>query len=179
MAERYVPREQYYGREHEFDVFGKFKETPGYREALKRMVAGQEKPYVPFRQSVELVERFSGEDPLHPTQEFLRDLRLEVIDKLGLDEDEVRAYTAVDTPLDRLHGADAFLAIKPRRAKRETVVTLDATLLDAKLTGQQASKADVLVGDVPRPESDRYLDSVERYAIQVARAYEEKQDIRP
>ncbi len=160
------------GREHELDLFGKFKETPEYRAALKRII--DRKGYVNFNESLDLVKRFSPEDPHHPDKEFLRDLRLEVADRIGMDDDAIDALTSVGTPFDLAHGTDAFILIR-LPGGGDVLVTLDGTKNDEKLSGVKESKADLIIGEVPSPESDAYLDFVESYAKKVAKIFKERE----
>lgn len=129
---------------------------------------------------MELTKRFqrgrtSSEpyDPANPPKDFYRELRLAVMDKVGLAEkesDALRAYTATQTPLD-LIGIDAFVTL--RKGSREFFVTLDATLNPEK--EKSWSGADVVFKEPPDVDEDEdaYLAFIDDVADEVAARFQE------
>jgi hypothetical protein len=164
------------GREFEADLLGTAEiNDPKYADEVRKIVKEIGKPYIPYRQALELVKNFQSGDPTNPKKDFLRELRLAVADKLGLETDEdlegLRAYTAVGTPLDILHGVDGFISFGAPD-KKEGIVTFDVTLQEDKQTG--GGKADLIIGDLPDPDEDEagYLAAIEKVAEQIARKFQ-------
>ena len=58
--------------------------------------------------------------------DFARDLRLEVSECLDVNPDSVRFFNAIDTPLDKFHGVDAWIEVIDKKG-RSIRITLDAT----------------------------------------------------
>ena len=164
-------RESYFGRELETDIFGKPKFATEYSAALKRYARDSKNGFLPYEVAQQLIREFYLDDPTDPSKEFAKDLRLEVCERFELDDDEadaVKFYSAVGTPLDLFHGVDAWMEIDlgdDRRGRFHVEVTLDATLNASKL--REGHKADVIVGDVPAPDSKDYLDWVNRSAEEI------------
>jgi len=108
-------------------------------------------------------------DPRKPTQTFLKDLRLSIIEKLELDleEKKVKVYTSVNTPLDVI-GIDSFIVLEDDRPR---VVTLDATLRREKL--EKLQKADIVFSELPDPEinEEEYLQEVDKIADRIVRMW--------
>lgn len=109
------------GTEFEWDIFGAVDtKNPEYQKELKKVV----KPngFVFFRDALKLVKKFQPGDPRNPERAFARDLRIEIIDQLGLTEekdmDRIKFYTAIGTPLDKWHSIDGFFEIDMRFAHR-------------------------------------------------------------
>ena len=170
FREGYSPREHYSGRQHERDLFGGINtNSNAYQEEFQRIA--NERGYMPRNAALELVKHHQPwQDASNPDKDFLRELTIAVRDHLNLDAEQsndVRAYTAVGTPLDVFHGTDAFLTI--REGGREFVITLDATRNAKKL--EEGGKADVIVGDMPTPEDeeDAYLAAIDSIAEEVVR----------
>lgn len=171
----------YRGREFEADILGEVEiRDPKFAEEVRKLVKDQKKPYIPYRQSLELAKKHQPADPTNPQKDFLRELRLAVAEKFGLGSDkeleQVGAYTAVGTPLDILHGVDGFISLK-EPGKKEKIVTLDASLKKEKL--EEGAKADVMVGDLPSPDENEagYLARIDEIAREIAdkmRAQEER-----
>jgi hypothetical protein len=165
-GERYLSESaRYSGRLHERDLFGEVTAKTGaadseFKRAIEAVKDGRVQRYQKFDDAIKDVMRHSNQDPLQTKPGFLKDLRIEVANRLAAKRDEdVLAWSAVGTPLDVLHGADAFLVIRGRRDKE--IITLDASLRD-----KLEAKTDIVVGDIPDPETeeDAYLRAVERYA---------------
>ncbi|MBI4457790.1 hypothetical protein HY633_02405 [Candidatus Uhrbacteria bacterium] len=170
----------YSGNEFEYDLFGQVDiRDPKYLVELAKATTDKQTGYVPFRQAVDLAKKFQPGDPTNPKKDFLRELRIELVDKLGLetekDADAVKVFTAVKTPLDAFHGADAFVTFT--KNGKEILVTLDASLRKDKITGIDKSKADVLIGEMPMPEEDEdaYLQAIENVVDKIARQIELKE----
>lgn len=192
MARRYHNPETktgYTGRILERELFGEFDASdPAYQRALREVMRPD--GHVSFDDSVRLVRAFSKDDPMHPRRDFLRDLRLEVMDALGrkkqLPDDAVLAYTSVGTPFDFKHHADAFLIV--RKNGREEIIRIDASRRPEKIVAaaRGESEADIFVGegDVPDAvqEQDKYLEAVAQFADRVVLALdrrERKTEVRP
>ncbi len=162
----------YFGKELEEDIFGHVKATKEFQEFYKKIV--KKNGYVEYGPAIRLVREFTEQDPTNPEKEFLNDLRLEIADQLELEEDEIGgllAFSAVGTPIDRWHGVDAFIELDIGDDRRgPIVITLDATLNSKK----DEYKADVIIGDIPAPEENGYLNVVELYASKIIANMKEK-----
>src|SRR3989344_1859536 len=152
-------------------------QNPKYQKALhqaqeEESKEGQENGYLRFKKSVELVKEFQPFDPLNPDKPFARDIRISLIDLLigkgwiedtEEDMDRGKFYTAVGTPLDKFHSADAFIEYQDKNGKTYRV-TIDLTLNPHK----KSYKDNVVVSELPDPnlEDERlmYLAKVEKYA---------------
>jgi hypothetical protein len=165
---------RYSGGEFEYDLFGKADiQNPEYRKELDRL----RKPdgYFTYKDAVDLAKKFQTWDPANPDKEFLRELVVALQDKLNIDieknPDAVGAYSALKTPLDVLHGVDAFLTVK--RDGKEEIVTLDATLNKDKQ--RQGHKADFVIGDEfpdVAEDEDGYLQAIDSLAGKIALRFE-------
>ncbi|MBU0649458.1 hypothetical protein KJ969_05190 [Patescibacteria group bacterium] len=198
---KFVPDSaRYTGREYQMDVFGPNNQPPEFFQAIKQILSSEslrvaeeilKGSHIPSEaerarkqcmkeiwknrpKMIELMKEYSLADPVNPRQDFLRELRLEVIDKLGLKTDEgmdrVKAYSSVDTPLDAI-GMDGFLTYETGGKKsRKSLVTLDATLNPKKVEkaerGEVSFGADIVFGQIPDPDEDEeaYLSAVSRIA---------------
>jgi hypothetical protein len=136
---------------NERDVLGEFRPTREGVQAFR--AAADERGYITHARSMELIRQFSMEDPTNPAKPFAKELRLAVIDELGLEEDadldRIRYYSAVGTALDHFHGVDAWMEFVPEHG-RPAVVTMDATMNPDKL----AHKADIIIQSFPDPSED-------------------------
>ncbi len=162
------PRDFYSGRLNERDALGDFKRTPAFMRAYR--AAANERGYVNYRQSVELVEQHYEGDPTNPAKPLANELRMAVIDELGLetdaDMDRIKFFTAIGTPLDHFHGVDAWIEFVPEVGPPRRV-TIDVTLNPNKET----HKADVIVQEFPDPSEneERFMELVyDKYAPQLA-----------
>lgn len=160
-------QDYYSGRMNERDVLGEFKSTLEGVKAF-RAEAG-ERGYITRGRAIELVRQFTKDDPTNPAKPFAKELRLAVIDELGLEDDEVmdriRFYSAVGTPLDVFHGIDGWIEFFPDDGFPR-MVTLDVTMDPGKVE----HKADVIVQGMsdPSEDEDRFLDAVADYARDIA-----------
>jgi hypothetical protein len=161
-------REFYSGRLSERDMLGEFKGGDDYRKAY--LNAANEDGFMIRHQAIELIRKFSESDPRNPSKPFAKELRMAVIEELGLEEsedmDRVKFFSAVGTPLDHFHGVDAWVEFDSGRGGPR-MVTLDVTLN----TEKETHKADIIVQKVPDPSEneDEFLKLVyEIYAPQIA-----------
>lgn len=166
----YAPEQfhKYRGREFEADMLGEVDIfDPRFQADLKEIVERVGKRYVPYREALELAKKFQPGDPKNPKKDFLRELRLAVAEKLGLETTEelerVGAYTAVKSPLDVFHGVDGFIEVKEPNRSAE-IITLDLSLNSEKVA--QGAKADIVVGDLPDSDDNEnaYLQALEDLA---------------
>jgi|GEM_PF-1148674 len=168
----------YTGRMAEADLLGEVRiSMPEYIAAFRKRSA--EGGYVKYADAIELAKRFQPADPTNPDKDFARELRMAIADRLIADgviteaeRDRVKYFTAVKTPLDILHGVDAFVELDRPNGRPERV-TLDLSLRDEKVVG----KADLVVRaqDIPDdPENESYLPSIGTYAERIARRLEEE-----
>jgi hypothetical protein len=161
--------DMYSGRELELDLLGKPRFPREFNLALKQIQ--EPHGYASYNETMELIRRFYPEDPTNPGKEFLNELRLALMEKMGvMDGDEIRAFSAVGTPLDIFHGVDGWIEVAyalPGKAgeTRYATVTLDASLRPEKL--EEGHKADIVVGDMPEPSDPRFLDRVGEIADEV------------
>ena len=90
------------------------------------------------------------------------------------DSRRLGIYSAVGSPLDTLHGVDAFLEYESRSGKLPCRVTLDATLRGSK-EDERDAKADMLIHEVPDPiENEKgYKDEINRIAGQISKILKE------
>jgi len=162
-----------------------------YQKELKKLQEEAAKEtknnFIPFEKSMELAKKFQPFDPTHPNKPFARDIRISLLDLMinkGLiaenekDQDRVKFYTAVKTPLDIFHDIDAFIEFQDSDNKKY-LITFDLTLNPNKL----GYKSDIVVADLPDPNLDedkiRYLAAIEQYAqkvlgcIEIKKAHEE------
>ncbi|MBI2473840.1 hypothetical protein HYV70_04805 [Candidatus Uhrbacteria bacterium] len=163
----------YSGRLNERDVFGEFKMTDEARKAFR--LAAEERGYITYNRVIELIRKFSSEDPTNPQKPFARELRMAVIEALGLEDDEdmdrIRFYSAVGTALDIYHGIDGWIELQLDE-EPPILVTLDVTL-NTKKTDH---KADIIVQEITDPSQDekRFVQDVEYYASQVIERFHDQ-----
>ena len=174
MAKSDISRGDFYsGRLNERDVFGEFKMTDEARKAFR--LAANERGYVVYNKAVELVRTFSTEDPTNPQKPFAKELRMAVIEALGLEDDEdmdrIRFYSAVGTVLDIYHGVDGWIELQLDE-EPAILVTLDVTLNKQKTD----HKADIIVQEISDPSQDanKFEQDVEHYASQVIERFHEQ-----
>lgn len=154
--------ERYTGKMNERDFIGEVDvQNPAYLTAVS--VAQRPDGYVTFRAALRLAKQHQPWDPTNPQKDFSRDLRLEVIDRLGLATetyDRVKCYTAVGTPFDILHGVDGFLELEDPATRTVRRVTFDLSLRD-----KGGQKADLLIPELPDPQGEEtaYLSAVKQH----------------
>lgn len=151
---------------------------------------GSARNHIPYEKAVELAKKFQPFDPTHPNKPFARDVRVSLLDLMigkGLiteseeDQDRIKFYTAVKTPLDLFHGVDAFIEFKDRNGKKY-LTSFDLTLNPHK----QEHRSDIIVTELPDPkleeEKIKYLATIEQYAqkamgcIEMKKANEENKE---
>lgn len=164
------------GREHERRLFGAIDtDNLDYRRALDKVTrpGHDNKKYVNYGDALNLARGFQPGDPTNPSADFLRELRLAVLEKLDIEDEGqaelISAYTAVGTPLDILHGVDGFIIVS--HEGYDIPITFDATLRREKLEERGAQKADILIGDVPEANENesKYLAQIDKVAGEIVR----------
>jgi len=147
--------------------------NPRYDQAVRDRVRIGEggRPYMTYRDAMELAMQFQPGDPTNPARDFLREVRLAIIEELKIPaggEDRIKAYTAVGTPLDQLHGVDGFFVITKEGV--QVPVTIDVTLRE------KGPRADLFVGTLPdsREDEERYLQIIEEIAVFIVSKFHER-----
>lgn len=137
------------GTDFEWDIFGAVDtKNPEFQKELAKVTKPNE--FVFFPDAMKLVKKFQPGDPRNPERALARDLRIEIIDQLGLTEekdmDKVKFYTAIGTPLDKWHSIDGFFEIELENGITVRI-TLDATTIDTekKIKRGQEIKADIII----------------------------------
>lgn len=166
------------GSQYERSFLGELQRDEEYTEELEKVRQESKKKglkyFVNFKDAMSLVKRFQPRDmedperkriePSDPQSPLLRDLRLELMERLDIENDEIiKAYTAVGSELDYIHGVDAFLEIAGE------IVTLDLTL---KSDISLKTKADIIINkeiqDPKDPDKeDEYLENVADIATRI------------
>ncbi|MBP6858395.1 MAG: hypothetical protein KBC33_01020 [Candidatus Pacebacteria bacterium] len=94
------------------------------------------KMYVSYRDAMNMARDNQADNPSAPRLAGARMLHKAVAHELGIsDSAELKLYSAVGTPLDRLHGVDAWFEFKG------IVITIDVTMSEQK----ERAKANVVV----------------------------------
>lgn len=185
---RFMPKSDYSGREFEWSMFGSsLKWTRDFENDFKKVLSetslkivqeilkGTEIPKEARKvvneslkeirnnkeKIIEVVKKYQNFVPTNPSPDFLRELRLAIIDELGLEGkemDRVKAYSTLGSPLDVI-GIDGFLTWKVNG--KEAIVTFDATLRKEKLE-EFFGEADIVFGELPDPKEDEegYLKAI-------------------
>lgn len=156
----------YTGKMNERDVFGSFLPSQKFLDAYRAVA--KKNGYVGYEAALDLVRNHGIQDPLNPDKPFANELRLAVIEALGLetekDMDRVKFFTAVETPADQFHGIDGWIEYETEDGRR-IVVTVDVT----KNPNKDAWKADVIIPEITDPsvDEDLFLQQAETYGGQV------------
>lgn len=146
-------------------------QTELHKAETEEAEQGMDNRYIRFKKALELTKKFQSSDPTNPSKPFGRDLRIALQDILKLENEEemdmVKFYTAVGTPLDKIHGVDAFIEIDG--GKEGTFrTTFDLTTNPHK----KAYKSDMVISEEnlsdPNLEEKEYLRQIEVYAKLVA-----------
>lgn len=147
MNERFVPKNIETGHSHELDAFGKPQLNEElYQRTLKILVEKYKSQaklpgWIPFNDARDLLIRSTL--PLKPKRPFINELRTQVAQKLGVDSNQIRIFSAVKTPLDIFHGTDAIVRYIERDGT-PVDITLDITKNEKK----DIAKANVLLEGV-------------------------------
>ncbi|MFZ2523396.1 MAG: hypothetical protein WAW92_03355 [Minisyncoccia bacterium] len=139
----------YTGKISETELFGNLKFEKG-KEQFE---------YIPRRAAFDAVREMQPFDPSDPGPDFANAVHALIFEKLEIDADELKYYTAVGSPLDVYHGIDAWFEYKGK------IVTIDSTLRPDK----DEHKADI-VFHPPSDGLDRKVDKDQfiRYCEQLA-----------
>ncbi|MDO8425244.1 MAG: hypothetical protein Q7T01_01895 [bacterium] len=187
MAPRYDafrPRET--GEEFEATHVGKIRESKKLYEELMRCRAPGpiEKPYWKFSDAMRVIRDHAQPypDATHPTVPLGRQILAIMRQKLNLSRDEeerLRFYTSAgkNSPLDVLHGVDAWIETDRPDESWTDFITLDLTLDPRKQ--ELGYKADIIVGALPDPDDvPGYHEAVTPYAERVLQMLRDKQQQR-
>lgn len=194
---KYESKFEQTGNLFEWQFIGEIDTTSReYQKELRRLQEeaakeGAKNGHIPYEKALELAKKFQPFDPTHPNKPFARDIRISLLDLMidkGLiteseeDQDRIKFYTAVKTPLDTFHSVDAFIEFKDLNNKKY-LVTFDLTLNPQK----KEFRSDIVVTELPDPKLDeekfRYLATIEQYAqkalgcIEMRKSYEENKNI--
>ncbi len=173
MRHRFESQHEQTGDLFEWQFIGQVNtKDPAYQKTLKETQQKEAKEgmtnnYIRFRSALALAKQFPAYDPTNPDKPFARDLRIALQDLLKLetprDMDRIRFYTASGTPLDKLHGVDAFVEYEDEEGNILRA-TFDLTANPQK----QGYKSDIIVqaDTLPDPKlhEKEYLDKIEEYA---------------
>jgi hypothetical protein len=107
-------------------------------------------------------------DPENPPKDFLRELRINLIEGLGLPDEEtdrIKAYSAIGTPLDTIAGIDSFFIIREKEG--EYCITIDGS---ARQKNPDEIKAHIFVKDEPpdpNEDWDGYIKTINLYTAKI------------
>lgn len=124
--------------------------------------------------AIDLVKKYQPSDPTNPQKPFLKDLKLEIAELLKLESDKdldrVRVYTAVNSILDIDFGVDALVEFEDDEGKTR-MVTFDITLNQAKIKGDLAANADIVIDNIPDiiTEKSKYFEKLSELAEETAK----------
>lgn len=160
------------GRMYEAKILGTFKMTPEFLEAESKLRKNHRGHYLRDEDLYRALKENSVDDPTNPESQHANDLRLAVIDALGLEpgqEDAVGYYTAVGSPLDVKMGVDAFMEFTDPESGETSRATIDVTLNTRKLD-EGYGKADVVIGELPDAviDEDDYLKAIDTFGSMIA-----------
>ena len=152
-------------------MFGKLVESELLGETKKEMILFNQlhetETYMKYRQAVEFAKSHQRGDPFNPKRFFPKSIRdtLKNEESLGVTEEEqIAFYTAVNSPLDRYHGVDAFVEYK--KGEKTVMVTIDVTMNSSK----DSYKADVILA-IPSggldPKDEGYQAYIDHYVEQI------------
>ncbi|KKS36866.1 MAG: hypothetical protein A3G49_03860 [Candidatus Sungbacteria bacterium RIFCSPLOWO2_12_FULL_41_11] len=170
------------GTEFEWDIFGAADtKNPEYQKELERVTKPND--FVFYRDALKLAKKFQPGDPGNPKRAFARDLRIEIIDLLGLTEekdmDRIKFYTAIGTPLDKWHSIDGFFEIEQEH-RPPIMITFDTTTLTAEQKQErgQKIKADILISDKELDISNEKTlpEKTTKLAKEIVNIFKEKQE---
>lgn len=123
--------------------------------------------YMKHREAVEFVKSHQRGDPFNPSRFFPKSLvdGIKKDQEIGLSPgDQIAFYTAINSPLDRYHGVDAFFELKV--GTKTVIVTIDVTTNPSK----DRYKADVILA-IPEegldPKDQDYKHNINNYVDQI------------
>jgi hypothetical protein len=165
------------GRLFEFDVLGApITKSAWYKRAGE--LGAAKNGYLSYEKSVQLAREFQRDDPVNPSQNFVKDLRLAIIEKMmdrGYlargNEDHVKFFSALGTPLDIFHGIDAFVEFADG-VNGSHIVTLDETTDHEKMLS--GHKAQILFSPPSDAVEDEaaYLHDIDQLANDAVKIFE-------
>lgn len=129
-------------------VAGAVREMGLAPEEIEKLRGG----YLPYDKSVELVKKIQNvtetHGPANPEKIIIVDIKNFLEESLKKNSENIRFYSALKTPLDIMHGVDAFFEIdvekeEGKEEKKPIVVTLDITMRGKE--GDKDQKANVLI----------------------------------
>lgn len=149
----------------------------GIPEGLIQNISEHALPNISFSDALEMAKAAQPwKDPTNPEKDFLRELRIEVADALGIGQDEkaldrLCVYTAVGSPLDILHKIDFFIEYEQKDG-RILLVKCDLTEDPAR----KKNMGDILMIDAnaigdPANDEKRYLDAIRGLAQNIVRNF--------
>jgi len=128
--------------------------------------------YLSFEKAVRLAKTFQpGDDPTMPETKVAKDLLNAIADELGIEPDseeeqELKFYTAIGTPLDIKHGIDAFVEYKGKR------VYFDVTKNPSKRF-EDSTNERIIMEELPdygdKTKRAEYEQAFKKYARRAAR----------
>ncbi|HRY62326.1 MAG TPA: hypothetical protein P5056_00970 [Candidatus Paceibacterota bacterium] len=142
----------------------------------------KDKGYLPYDKSIDLVKRIQNvtekHNPANPEKMIVRDIKDFLEEFLKKKSENVRFYSALKTPLDIMHGVDAFFEIdlekeEGKEQQKPVVVTMDITMRAKE--GDKDQKANVLIrmpDGAPLSADDDYEAKVKQIARAVKDAFE-------
>lgn len=137
---------------------------------------GSHYKYLPRKVALDILKDMQPfDDPTDPEPEYINTVHALIFEKLGIDAQDVKFFTAVKSPLDIFHGVDGWFEIVGGNGNL-VIVTIDITANPKK--GDE-HKADI-VFLVPKGGLDRKVDKEQfiRYseslADEVVEFFEEK-----
>ena len=129
------------GKIVERELFGEIKQ--------ERRETPHHWPYYDYEASVILVKNLQPFDPTDPEPDFANAVHYRVAEQLSLDLDQLRFYTAINSPLDHYHGVDGWF---------ELAVTGQRVTIDLTTNPQKGDYKANIIFTVPYDGLDRKVD---------------------
>jgi hypothetical protein len=144
------------------------------------MAALNENAYLPYQKSMDLVKKMQhSETPGALPTLFAKDLYVAVARKLKIKElAELRYFTAVNSPLDKYHGVDAFFEYLDKENNKLIQATLDITTNPEKGEDYKADVIMLVPGDGIDSKVDKkeYLEYINKFAPEIAQVILERKE---
>lgn len=155
---------------YEARFLGRERMSASFKAALESLFRDERGRFRDMNQVFETYKAHYEGDPTDPKGVHAKELRGAIIDELKLPEerlDDVRMYSTIGTPLDRM-GFDAFIELWDPESGQVARVTIDVTLRREKV--EEGWKADVVIGELPDAveHAEEYLEEIERLAESIA-----------